>query len=180
MATDERRRILVAARRRGAQCPRSVVDHERDAPVPIWCDTDPSLDAPDDNDTTSSDDDSDKENVLMEAAKAGAECRTANRSPAELDARQAAAVGKCVNLETRRRVDGREAAWRAWCARKKLNADPTIDKVREYLLDEWVEVEPGKWRESTEIERFKTIEDGECNQAKAQPDHPMHFFPGSR
>ena len=188
MATDERRRVLVAARRRGRRDPRSVVDPEREAPVPIWRDTDPSLDTPgddddysesSDDDATSSDDDSDKENALMDAAQEGAECGTKNRSPAELDARQAAAIGKCVNLETRRWVDGREAASRVWCARKTLDVDLTVDKVREYLLDEWVEVEPGKWRVSTKIERFEKFEDGEYNQAQAQPDHPTHFLRGS-
>ena len=83
MATDERRRVLVAARRRGPRDPRSVVDPERNAPLPIWRDTDPSLDAPDDDDdysessgddATSSDNDSDKENAAMEVAKEGAEC----------------------------------------------------------------------------------------------------------
>ena len=95
MATDERRRLLVAARRRGGRDPRSVVDPERDAPVPIWRDTDPSLDTPDDDDDYSerSDDDSDKENAPMEGVKEGAECRTTNWSPTELDVRQVAAEG---------------------------------------------------------------------------------------
>ena len=32
-------------------------------------------------------------------------------------------------------MDGREAAWRAWCGRKGIDADPTVDKVWEYVLD---------------------------------------------
>ena len=63
---------------------------------------------------------------------------------AALEPRQARVVGQRANAETRRRVDGREAAWRAWCGRKGIDADPTVDKVREYLLDEWVDVAEGQ------------------------------------
>ena len=158
MATDGRRTVLGRVPRRGVLYPLSVVDTERDAPAPIWTETDHSLAASDDDDSDfeSSDDDgdcsddSDKENATVEAPEADAECPSMKRIRGELDARQAAAVGKCVNVETKRRMDGREAAWRAWCASKKLDADPTVAKVREYLLDEWVEVDPGKRRVSPE------------------------------
>lgn len=135
-ATDERRTVLIAAPRPGPRDPRSVVNPERDAPATIWRNTDLSLDAPHDDDydySESSDDDCEEENAPMEAAnEVAAECRTANRALAELDAQQMAAIGKFVNLETGRRVDSREAAWRARCAKKTLDADRNIDKVREY------------------------------------------------
>ena len=65
---------------------------------------------------------------------------------AKLDVRQVAIVSQCANVETRRCVDRREAMWHAWCRKKGMDADPMVDKVREYLLDMWVDVRDGQKR----------------------------------
>ena len=59
---------------------------------------------------------------------------------AELDVRQVAIVSQCTNVETPQCMDRREAMWHAWCRKKGMDADPMVDKVREYLLDMWVDV----------------------------------------
>ena len=87
----------------------------------------------------------DTDGVGMAAPSAGTQPPPRNPAvAAALEARQARVVGQRANAETRRRVDGREAAWRAWCGKKGIDADPTVDKVREYLLDEWVDVAEGQ------------------------------------
>lgn len=106
--------------------------------------------------------DSDAEDVAMEAPSASAQRRTDAEPSTGLDARQAAAVGRCVNVQTQRRVDGREAAWRAWCGKKGFDVDPTVDKVREYLLDEWVDVGDDKKRRVCQTTRGPKPSRGCC------------------
>ena len=63
----------------------------------------------------------------------------------ELDGRQVAVI----SLETQQCVDGREAAWRVRCRKNGMDVDPMVDKVWEYLLEKWVDIEEyQKWRVS--------------------------------
>ena len=47
-------------------------------------------------------------------------------------------------------MDGREAVLRTWCGTKGIDAEPTIDKVREYLSEEWVDVAKGQKKRVSE------------------------------